>query len=322
MKLVYTLFTFLFVNAVIAQTTITFEEAIIEQDSFLNGSDLSGGFEFGSIFLPNDYNDDFMSWTGWALSNVVDTSTPGFFNQYACIAGSGNDDSENYATTFVLAQTVIDIDASPSEVIRGIHVNNSTYAYLSMLEGDAFAKKFGGETGDDPDYFLLTIKVVSDGMISTDSIDFYLADFRFEDNSMDYIVDEWTFIDVSSLGGGTSIPKTKLIFTLSSTDNGQFGMNTPAYFCLDDITIDLEGSNEEIDTNPISLFPNPCNEFLNLAAELPINYISIYDLNGLMVHSLEGDDIKEINISELAAGTYFLKSKTDEKNQITRFIKL
>jgi len=149
-----------------------------------------------------------------------------------------------------------------------------------------------------------------------------LADFRFEDNSMDYIVDEWTFIDVSSLGGGSSIPKTQLVFTLSSTDNGQFGMNTPAYFCLDDITIDIQGSNEEIDDKPISLFPNPSSEFINLSAELPINHISIYDLNGLIVFSLKGDDIKEINVSELASGTYFLKSKTDEKNQITRFIKL
>jgi hypothetical protein len=32
-----------------------------------------------------------------------------------------------------------------------------TYAALSMRDGDGFAKQFGGASGDDPDYFLLTI---------------------------------------------------------------------------------------------------------------------------------------------------------------------
>jgi hypothetical protein len=59
-------------------------------------------------------------------------------------------------------------------------------------------------------------------------VEFYLADFRFADNSQDYILDSWGFVDLSALG-----TVDFLEFDLSSSDNGAFGMNTPGYFALD-----------------------------------------------------------------------------------------
>ena len=64
----------------------------------------------------------------------------------------------------------------------------------------------------------------------TKTVEFYLADFRFSDNSQDYIVDTWTSVDISSLGA-----VNQLTFKFESSDNGTFGMNTPAYVCIDDI---------------------------------------------------------------------------------------
>ena len=61
-------------------------------------------------------------------------------------------------------------------------------------------------------------------------MDFYLADYRFADNGLDYIVDDWSWVDLTSLGA-----VDKLQFGLSSTDNGFFGMNTPAYFAMDNM---------------------------------------------------------------------------------------
>jgi len=91
-------------------------------------------------------------------------------------------------------------------------------------------KKFGGATGDDPDWFLLTITGKDSSDAVTGTVDFYLADYRFDDNSLDYIVDEWTWVDLTSLGGAT-----KLEFDLDSSDVGTWGMNTPAYFAMDDL---------------------------------------------------------------------------------------
>jgi len=76
---------------------------------------------------------------------------------------------------------------------------------------------------DDPDWFKLTITGSN-----SNTVDFMLADYRFEDNGQDYIVDEWTWIDLSGLGSVTNLE-----FSFTSTDNGAWGMNNPGYFAMD-----------------------------------------------------------------------------------------
>ena len=98
-----------------------------------------------------------------------------------------------------------------------------------MCDGDSYAKKFGGTTGDDPDWFKLKIFGYQNGNF-IDTVVFYLADFRFTDNNQDYIIKDWTFVDLSTIENSVS-----LTFELSSTDNGQYGMNTPAYFFIDNL---------------------------------------------------------------------------------------
>jgi hypothetical protein len=61
-------------------------------------------------------------------------------------------------------------------------------------------------------------------------LDYYLADYRFENNQQDYILDSWKWIDLLLLGEISA-----LRFSLSSSDVGAWGMNTPAYFCVDQI---------------------------------------------------------------------------------------
>jgi len=115
--------------------------------------------------------------------------------------------------------------------VTGAYFTNTTYAALSMRDGDGFAKKFGGATGNDADWFKLTIKGIdANAQYTTNSVDFYLADYRFADNAQDYIIDEWTWVSLAMLG-----PVVGLEFDLSSSDVGQWGMNTPAYFAMDDM---------------------------------------------------------------------------------------
>ena len=61
-----------------------------------------------------------------------------------------------------------------------------------MRDGDAFAKKF---TNADQDYFKLHIYGYSSGTIS-DSVEFYLADFTHADSSLDYIVKDWSYVEL------------------------------------------------------------------------------------------------------------------------------
>jgi len=115
-------------------------------------------------------------------------------------------------------------------IIDGLYVTNNNYAYYSMLNGDLYAKKFGGDSGDDPDWFLLTITGKDASGAVVDSVGFYLADYQFADNSQDYIVNTWEYFDLTELG----IVKS-LEFSLSSSDMGSNGMNTPGYFALDTV---------------------------------------------------------------------------------------
>ena len=114
---------------------------------------------------------------------------------------------------------------------QSAQVTNMTYAALSMRDGDPFSKQFGGETGGDADWFKLSIYGTdAGGNLVPGVVEFYLADFRFAESVDDYIVDAWSLVDLSSLAG-----VTRLYFNLSSSDSGQFGMNTPSTFAIDDL---------------------------------------------------------------------------------------
>jgi len=213
---------------------VTLEELILPPESYWNGSDGSGGFASGIVRFSNNYNADWDFWDGFSYSNLTDSAAGGTAGQYSAIAGSGQAGSARYAVAYVGWTEPPTITLDTPAVVRGLYVTNNNTAYYSMLNGDAYAKKFGGKDGSDPDWFLLTITGKDDNGDVTGTVEFYLADFRFEDNSADYIVKTWEFVDLTSLGVVKS-----LAFSLSSSDVGVFGMNTPAYFAIDTIVIGL-----------------------------------------------------------------------------------
>ena len=305
---------------VLAQTTATFEEFGLEQGEFLNGSDLSGGFQNGNIYLPNDYNPDYDAWRGWSISATTDTITPGFNNLYSAVTGSGFSDSRTYAVTYAIDEPVIRTTGNGSGgVVEGFYITNSTIAYRSMLEGDAFAKKFGGVTGDDPDFYVLIVKKYLDGALHADSVTFYLADYRFDDNSKDYIVKDWTWLDLSSLGNADS-----LHIRLNSSDVGMFGMNTPALFCIDDLVTrdNTTATRTPVNTFPGKIYPNPARDMITIESDLEgeTEYV-IYQENGQQCASGKWSGfVHNVDISLLNPGKYFLVANNDDKVFCTSFL--
>ncbi len=188
----------------------------------------------GALF-NNDFSDfgGGCCWQGWAYSQTTDTTTPGFGNQHSAIAGGGAEGSATYGVAFTggAASGQGDVSriafASPVSLV-GAYFTNTTYAALSMRDGDGFAKQFGGPSGDDPDFFTLLVTGRDAQGQATGSVAFDLADYRSADNGLDYIVWDWTWVDLSALGSVAALE-----FELSSSDVGQFGLNTPSYFALD-----------------------------------------------------------------------------------------
>ncbi len=300
-----------------SQTVVTFENLPLPDTGFWNGSDLSGGFSAQNAFFVNYYDTTYGSWSGFAYSNHNDTVTAGYLNQYSAIAGSGVDSSDVFALCYVSpwnAGNYIKFNnvGEQGVTVNGFYVTNNTYAYISMRDGDAYAKKFGGDDGNDPDWFKLTITGYKAGDL-TGSVDFYLADYRFDDNSLDYIIKDWTWVDLTSLGSIDSIA-----FSLSSSDTGQYGMNTPAYFCVDNLT--YTGETSVISTmaiNPIKIYPNPATNFIMFNKK--VDEINIYNVSGKNILKL--NNIDYVNIKNLPKGIYLVKIKSENRIVIKKIVK-
>ena len=207
---------------------VTFEDLSLEPGSYWNGSDLTGGFLSAETHFATNYNADWGSWDGFAYSNIADPNAQDYGAQYNAITGAGQAGSANYAVAYIGWELPPTITLSDVQTVTGLYVTNNNYAYYSLLLGSLYSKPFGGPSGDDEDWFKLTITGKDLAGEITGAVEFYLADYRFADNNLDYIVDTWTFVDLSSLGAVATLE-----FALSSSDTGDFGMNTPAYFCLD-----------------------------------------------------------------------------------------
>lgn len=304
-----------------AQTVANFENLGLTAGTYNNNAGNSHQFSSGNVQLPNFYDATFDSWTGWAISANTDVTTPGYLNQYSAITGSGVNGSTTYAVCYIYGSEIMRMSGNAiGGVVQGLHLTNSTYAYLSMLEGDGFAKKFGGENGNDPDFFKVTVKKFRNGQLGSDSVEFYLADYRFANNTQDYIVKDWTYVDLSSLGNVDSLQ-----FTLASSDVGMFGINTPTYFCVDDVrTTDMPSSTAQaIPTLKIKTWPNPATDFLQIdwdensdaTACLSTVYGKVITLQKLSPGQ------NQINVSDLPPGVFTLQVSHGEKVFSQIFIK-
>ncbi|MDI9339945.1 MAG: DUF4465 domain-containing protein [Sediminibacterium sp.] len=303
--------------SVSAQTTVAdFENLSLPTNTFYlstSGAD----WQTANAEFRYDYNTSFNYWSGgYAYTNKKDSSTAGYTNLYGCKALNGFNNSNYY----VVAKPGAFIKLkAPANGVSGFYVTNSTYAYKSMKNGDQFAKKFGGATGNDPDYFKLTVKGYLGGAMKTDSVEFYLADFRNSNNNLDYIIDNWQWVNTSSLNQVDSIT-----FILRSSDVGQFGMNTPAFFCLDNFTTisNAIGLTEISAINTkLLLYPNPAQHAFNVSAG-ESSVLKITDLNGRVLIERElAEGVHTIEINELPAGAYIVSLTSDSSHSINRLIK-
>lgn len=218
--------------------TATFENLYLDSESFwagpdtkgtlvagMYGSDLNGSFVSGSYQFSNSYNTSYGSWSGFAYSNRTatdfNTITP---DQYNSVVGHGYDNSGNFAVAFNSGEIKVLNSPLTGDSIRGLYITNSAYAANTILyaKEEDYAHKFG--KGD-------WMKVTFTGYHADGTeakVDYYLADYRSAKEADHYCLDTWQWVDLRPLGEVTSIS-----FSLDGSDSGQWGLNTPAYFCLD-----------------------------------------------------------------------------------------
>lgn len=295
-----------------AQQVVDFESFQFPAgQDYWTGTQENGSFTLnGATFSNSNFT---FYWNGFSVSSLTDTITPGWSNEMSVFAGSGANGSEKFAIYYPSGEITFELPVEPVSIA----VTNTTYAALSMRHGDAYAKKFGSIFGPDgeedgtngKDWYKLTIIGLNAQGDVTAEIDYYLADFRSDDSTEHYILNSWETIDLSALG-----LVQKIIFELNSSDQGAWGMNTPAYFALDDFTFFqfFAGVSEGI-ASTYSLFPNPAKDFVKIVNETHEAFsIVITDAGGSTLFQKDSSNEHLLDLSDLPNGVYFMQmiSKT------------
>lgn len=202
---------------------LDFEHFDLAKNTYWNGSDGTGSFSIQNKTFNNTYYPDWNTWSGFSYSNVVNYQFYKDSAKYASFHNGGATESENYLVAHQLEK--IRIDFEQPEEQRLVQITNCTYSALAIKYGYGNAKKFGGRDGRDPDWFKLSITGFNHENAITGTVNIFLADFRFENDADDYILNKWQYVDLTSLGTVKSLE-----FELSSSD-----ASTPLYFCLDNL---------------------------------------------------------------------------------------
>ena len=292
-----------FATASRAQIVIGFESLNPAPNSAYT-STAGAPFQVSGVYFNHVH--DFGYWIeGFSYTNKYDSTDGTFSNLYGVVPYHGRSQSAVY--TVGQTRGVVTLTA-PQSTVNGFYVTNTTFASKTIRYGSQYSRKFGDTTGTGsgttiaqgqyPDYFKLIVHGWKSGLQKPDSAVFFLADYR---TSSDVIVGDWQFMNTSSLGAVDS-----LIFTLRSTDNGQFGMNTPGFFAIDDVQVTLPNPAGVTTAreNGFVVWPQPFSESISVRVDGACA-LRLLDLQGRIVAAAGSADMQAPD--GLAPGTYLLE---------------
>lgn len=310
-----------------AQThTETFEGFSLPTNSYYK--DTTGAdWQTTNAIFRYDWDNTYNYWSsGSAYTNVNDSTNGNYTNLYGCIAYKGYNNSNYYVTLQNNARIIL---KSPYQIVDGFYITNTTYAAKVIKYGNMFSRAFGDTTGTGcgcpqgsyPDWFKVTIKGYKNGTMLNDSVEFYLADYRFSNNSLDYIVWNWQWVNCSTLGAVDSIE-----FFMYSSDTGAWGMNTPGFFSIDNFTTSGTAGITSISNINTKIFPNPTSDVLMFQSkESGIYNIRIYNTFGQIVNQyqsyINAHRVHTLNVSNLSNGSYVVEIFNDSVSEKHLMIK-
>lgn len=198
--------------------------------SFSHAATVSSWGAFWSGFCPSRSTDvaDYSSgnwldhqWTAVGGGGVDGQGTPylvGYWN-----SSEGENPGEAASLLIKMA------DGTPFKAYS-VFVNNTTYSYYAMLNGTAYSKTFGAGDWQKLVFFGVTTSGELAGKVEC-----YLADYRSSDESARRMTDDWEMVNLEPLNALGAL--SYIYVQMESSDSGQWGMNTPAYFALDRLKV-------------------------------------------------------------------------------------
>jgi hypothetical protein len=139
----------------------------------------------------------------------------------------------------------------------------------------------------------------------------------------------YTFTISDSYGDGICCSYGNGSYTLSGStgtiaSGGKFTSSEATEFCIQGASMRLD-TYELTDTNTndkrFMLYPNPTKGVLNISVgKTPIQKLEIFSMFGQMIRSIDDQGTKQVDVSNLTAGTYFVRITAKETIVTRSFI--
>ena len=199
-------------------TVATFENIELAEESVLHLSE-TGEIESGNYRFQQevaDYGEYGLYYFGSIVSNKKGNTYDAYGDSDKSASG-GAYKGKNFVVWTTSYNGLDRVFLKQAAVVPGFYVNNTAWVVDAILNGDGMSEGAFGEG----DYFTLTINAYLNGEAVNNEVKVDLA------KGTSYIKD-WTYVDLSSLGEVDVIT-----FSLASSKFNDYGMTTPAYFCID-----------------------------------------------------------------------------------------
>lgn len=219
------------------QVAATMDDNFLDKESFYNGLGaddpdrtspgtnsqfVSGSFAFDTERHTSTW------WSGFALSNQTGTKFESYADQFKSAVGSGHN-SANYAVVYSYSgagYAVTVTNNNGGDNVSGFYVTNTANNVNAYVNGDGMSTVAGGfKKGD---WFKMVVNVVKADDTS-ESMDYYLADYRSDNEADHYYLNTWQWVDLRQFG-----KIKKVTFGFEGTKKNAYGLTTPTYACLDD----------------------------------------------------------------------------------------
>lgn len=295
-------------------------ESSWKYDEYANDYVTADAFISGSYRFGNFPTVSWGSWGGFCYANETANTSTGYMEQFRNVVGGGAENSANYGVVYMgdptypayEYDTTVKIAANEKgAVVPGIYVTNSAYAVNSMVNGDGFCTKFSTENGD---YMTLVITGYDAAGSATGKVEVALAEFRNVAEGEGFILSEWKWVDLSSLG---AISKFDIRYTGSQVSG------VPSYVCIDQVgaTKPDETSVENVVLADANIFM-PTENCLSIVGIEGCYTLNLYSVAGVKCESLRLSGANTVSVSSLESGIYLAEILDNNgTRKVLRFVK-
>lgn len=242
-------------------------------------------------------------WNGYALSNETATEYTDLSHQFRSAAG-GAHSGANYAVYYYdswdVVSRIYNVYDEAGAPISGMYVTNAAYALNSILNGD----DYGSTPFATGDYFKLIVKGYDINDEETGTVEFYLADYRSENEAEHYALTTWEWCDLSSLGAVSSIH-----ITFETSQSNTWGALTPLYVCIDDFNGEHTNTGVSVNTIKADTRISAAGKSVNISTQAAGYTVEVYTTGGALAASRKGcSGTMSLDLGELPSGVYIVRA--------------